>query len=616
MQRQGNIYNWAAIALKALIFVSVTTAASSRAPAEPVHGLAMHGEARHKPDFTHFSYVNPSAPKGGRAVFAVLGSFDSLNPLIIRGVAAAGLRDYVYESLMARAYDEPFSLYGLLAETIETPDDRSWVTFTIREEARFSDGKPVTVDDVIFSHALLRDKGRNNHRTYYSKVVKVEKIGDRSVKFTFSPDEPDREMPLILGLMPILPRHVIKADQFEQTTLNPPVGSGPYTIANVDPPKSITYIRNPDYWGRDLAVNRGRFNFDAVRYEYYRDGAAMFEAFKKGLFQLRPESDPGRWALGYDFPAVKEGLVAKDELPVAIPSGMSALVFNTRRPPFDDKGVRKALTLLFDFEWLNKTLYHGLYARTQSFFDRSELSSHGRPADDYERTLLEPYAQDVAPAIMDGSFKLPSNDGSGQNRANRRRALSLLKKAGFALRDGAMVNKGTGKPFAFEIMAATSGQERLLLSYTRALKRVGIAARIRLVDSAQYQRRRQDYDFDMIQNFWYASLSPGNEQNFRWNSRLADEPGTFNYPGIKSAAVDAMINALLAAKNRPNFVSSVRALDRVLLSGHYVIPLFHLPTQWVARWKVLKRPEATSLYGYRVNSWWYDPAAATSPGAN
>lgn len=600
--------------MKALIFVSLA-ALPLNAAADPAHGIAMHGEPLHKPDFAHFSYTNPSAPKGGRAVFAILGSFDSVNPLIIRGVPAAGLRDYVYESLMARAYDEPFSLYGLLAETIETPEDRSWVTFTLRPEARFSDGTPVTADDVIFSHALLRDKGRNNHRTYYSKVAKVEKIGKRSVRFTFAPDNPDREMPLILGLMPILPSHLISRDTFETTSLAPPVGSGPYIVAEVDAPKSITYKRDPDYWGRDLAVNRGRYNFDEVRYEYYRDSAAQFEAFKKGLYDLRPESDPGRWARGFEFPAVQDGRVVKEEFPISIPSGMSALVFNTRRPIFADIRVRKALILLFDFEWLNKTLYHGLYTRTQSYFDRSELSSRGRPADAYEKKLLAPFSDAVEAAIMDGSWKLPVSDGSGTNRANRRRALALLAKAGYALRDGVMVEKKSGKPFTFEIMAATAGQERLLLSYRRALKKAGIDARIRLVDSAQYQRRRQDYDFDMIQNFWYASLSPGNEQIFRWGSHIADEPGTFNYPGVKNPAVDAMINALLAAKNRRNFVSAVRALDRVLLSGHYVIPLFHVSKQWVARWTRLRHPEATSLYGYRVNTWWAEPAG-DGAGAN
>lgn len=605
MHNRGAIYSWARDGLKTLILLCCTTYAGDAA-AEPAHGIAMHGEPRHKPGFEYFSYVNPSAPKGGKAVFAALGAFDSVNPLIIRGVPAAGLREYVYESLMARAHDEPFSLYGLLAESIETPEDRSWVTFRLRPEARFSDGEAVTADDVIFSHALLRDKGRLNHRTYYAKVGKVEKLDERSVRFTFSGDEPDREMPLILGLMPILPSHLISRDTFEATSLEKPVGSGPYLVSEIDAPKSITYERDPDYWGRDLAVTRGRFNFDEILYEYYRDGSTQFEAFKKGLYSLRAETDPGRWAVGYDFPAAADGRVIKEEFPVEVPSGMSALVFNTRREMFSDIRARKALTLLFDFEWLNENLYHGLYTRTQSYFDRSELSSHGRPADDYEKRLLAEFPDAVEPAIMDGGFELPASDGSGRNRANRRKALRLLKAAGYELREGVMTNTDTDEPLAFEIMAATSGQERLLLSYARELKRTGIEARIRQVDSTQYQRRRQDYDFDMIQNLWYASLSPGNEQIYRWGSRSADAPGTFNYAGVKNPAVDAMINALLAAENRPNFVSAVRALDRVLLSGHYVIPLFHLPRQWVARRAELRHPEETSLYGYQVDAWWAD----------
>jgi len=608
MRKRGTIYSGARDGLKALILLCGITLAGP-VQADPSHGIAMHGEPKHQAGFDHFSYVNPDAPKGGRAVFAVLGTFDSVNPLIIRGVAAAGLRDFVYESLMARANDEPFSLYGLLAESIETPEDRGWVTFTLRPEAKFSDGHPVTVDDVIFSHALLRDKGRLNHRTYYSKVDKVEKVGERSVKFTFSQEEADRELPLILGLMPVLPSHLIDRDTFEATSLDAPIGSGPYLVSRVDAPKSITYKRNPDYWGRDLAVNRGRFNFDEIRYEYFRDGSTQFEAFKKGLYSMREEADPGRWAVDYNFPAVQEGRVIKEELAIEVPSGMSALVFNTRKPMFADIDVRKALVYLFDFQWLNSSLYHGLYTRTQSYFDRSELSSHGRPADAYEKDILARFPDAVAPAIMDGTYQLPVSEGTGQNRANRRMALRLLKRAGYELRDGVMTNVKSGEPFSFEIMAATAGQERLLLSYARELRKVGIDVRIRQADSAQYQRRRQDYDFDMIQNFWYASLSPGNEQIYRWGSGSADSPGTFNYAGVKSPAVDAMINALLAAKNRPNFVSSVRALDRVLLSGYYVIPLFHLPRQWIARWSQFHHPEDTSLYGYQADTWWMEEAS-------
>jgi peptide/nickel transport system substrate-binding protein len=581
--------------------------------AEAAEGIAMHGSPRETAGFTHFPYVDPDAPKGGRVTFAMQGSYDSLNPLIVKGAPADGVRDYVYESLLARANDEPFTLYGLIAESVETPPDRSYVEFTLDPRAKFSDGAPITVDDVIFSQALLRDHGRPNHRSYYRKVVKVEQTGERKVRFTFDRSG-DREMPLIMGLMPVLPKHLIDPDKFEMTSLAPPIGSGPYTIAKVDPGKSITFKRDPAYWGRDLPVNRGRYNFDEIRYDYYRDAGSMFEAFKSGLVQLREEDDPTRWTEGYNFPAFRDGRVLKEELPLETPAGMSALVFNTRRPLFADPRVREALIKLFDFEWVNRTLYHGQYARTESYFSRSDLSSHGHPADATERALLAPYLDQVKPAIMDGSYTLPESDGSGENRDGRRAALQLLAEAGYQLKDGKLVNVATGEPFQFEILAATRAQERLLLTYAAALKQVGIDARIRQVDSAQYQRRKQTYDFDMIQYYWPVSLSPGNEQSFRWGSEAAVTEGSFNYAGVKSAAVDAMIEAVLKAEDSDSFVSAVRALDRVLLSGDYVIPLFHLPRQWVAHWRELKRPEVTPLYGYQIDAWWIAPDSSSASG--
>jgi peptide/nickel transport system substrate-binding protein len=580
---------------------------SSRA--EPAPGIAMHGGPREPAGFTHFPYVDPDAPKGGQIRFAMQGSFDSLNPLIVKGTSAEGVRDYVYESLLARAYDEPFSLYGLIAESVETPPDRSFVEFTLRDGARFSDGRPITVDDVLFSYKLLRDHGRPNHRSYYQKVTRAEQTGPRKVKFTFDTSG-DREMPLIMGLMPVLPRHLIDPDKFEKTSFVPPVGSGPYLVAEVKPGASITFKRDPNYWGAKLPVNRGLYNFDIIRFDYYRDAATMFEAFKSGLITLRNEEDPTRWTQGYDFPAVRDGRVLKEELPDGTPAGMSGLVFNTRRPPFVDARVRQALIKLFDFEWINRTLYHGQYARTESYFARSDLSSHGHPADARERALLAPYPGAVRPEILDGTFSLPVSDGSGENREGRREALQLLEAAGWRLEGGKLINK-SGEPFTFEILAVTRAQERLLLSFAQALKQIGIDARIRQVDSTQYQQRKQTYDFDMIQYFWPVSLSPGNEQSFRFGSAAATTDGSFNYAGVKSAAADAMIDALLAAKTRDDFVSAVRALDRVLLSGDYVIPLFHLPRQWVAYWREIKRPDTTPLYGYRVDSWWSERAAAS-----
>lgn len=570
-----------------------------------VHGIAMHGVPKYPPDFRHFDYVNPAAPKGGTVTFAAIGSFDSLNPLIIKGVAATGLRAFVYESLMARSFDEPFSLYGLIAEKIETPADRGWVMFTLRRGAKFSDGSPVRVEDVAFSWKTLRDNGRPNHRSYYRKVTKIEYPGPRQIKFVLD-QAADREMPLILGLMPVLSKIYFSQNAFDKTSLKVPLGSGPYIVEKIEPGKLITYRRDPNYWGQGLPVNKGRFNFGRVRYEYYRDNNAAFEAFKKGLVHVRGEDDPTRWAKGYDFPAVKQGRVRQVKFTMGLPSGMSALVFNTRRDVFKPAKVRQALGLMLDFEWINKNLYYGLYQRTQSFFDNSELSSHGRREDDTEKKLLAPFRDVIKPAIADGKHMFPVSDGSGRNRANRRKALALLKSAGFAIQAGRMKNIQTGTPLDFEIVVASRDQERLALSFAQSLKRIGVEARIRQVDSAQFQRRLQTYDFDMMPFRWYASLSPGNEQIFYWGSQSADRPGTRNYMGARSQAVDDMIAALLQARGRSEFVSAVRALDRALLSEDYVIPLFHLPVQWIGHWNFIRYPEKQTLWGMRIDTWWRD----------
>ena len=571
------------------------------AAAEPVHGIAMHGEPKRAAGFHHFPYVNPDAPKGGHLVLGALGTFDSLNPFIIRGVTPASLREYVYESLLTRGGDEPFTLYGLIAESLELPDDRSSITFNLRAGASFSDGAPITPDDVLFSHAVLRDKGWPYFRSHYAKVAKAEVTGPRSVRFTFEAAG-DREIALILGLMPILPRHKLDAETFERTTLEPPVGSGPYVVARVDPGRSITYRRNSSWWARDLNIGRGRFNFDEVRLEYFRDAATMFEAFKAGEIDLRPEDDPGRWVEGYGFPAVADGRVIKRELDTRLPSGMTALVFNTRRPPFEDARVRRAFLLLFDAEWINRNLFNGVYKRTQSFFERSDLSSHGRAADVRERALLAPFAHYVKPEVLEGTFKLPATDGSGDNRANLRAAFRLLTEAGYQSKDGRLLRGG--KPLVFEFLAQTRQQERLMLSYGRTLERLGIGVRIRQVDTAQYWSRLKTYDFDMIQWTWGASLSPGNEQLNRWSSKAAGIEGSLNYPGAKNPAADALIGALLTARSEEDFTAAVRAFDRVLMSGDYVIPMFHLPKVWVAHWSHLRFPAASPLGGFDLDTWW------------
>ncbi len=581
--------------------------------AAPEPGIAMHGRPKYADGLPHLNYVNADAPKGGELRLGVLGSFDSLNPFIVRGEPAAGMREYVYETLMARSYDEPFSLYGLIAESVETPDDRSSVTFQIRPEARFADGTPVTPGDVLFSWSLLKSKGRPNHRAYYGKVATAEKVGERGVKFTFAGS--DREMPLIMGLMPVLPKHGVTAENFDKTSFDKPLASGPYVVAEVSPGASIVLKRNPDYWGRNLPIMRGQFNFDTIRIDYYRDSTAMMEAFRKGLFDVMGDSDAidaVKWAEAYDFPAVREGLVKKLEFSVGVPAPMAALVFNTRRPIFSDPRVREALTRMFDFEWLNKKLFRGLYARSESFFDRSELSSHGRPADERERELLAPYAAALAPGVMEGTFSQPVTDSSGTNREGRKEAIALLNEAGYELKDGVMTAKAAGLPLTFEMLCTTREQERLMLAYASALRQIGIDAQVRMIDSAQYQRRSTSFDFDMMQASWGSSLSPGNEQSFRWSAESADQEGSYNYAGVKSEGVDAAIAAMLKAGTRAEFVSAVRALDRLLLSGRYGIPLYYAPKQWIAVWSHLRQPPGSTLYGARLETWWAGDAKSAA----
>ena len=589
------------LALAASCLTSVNPAAADAG----AHALSMHGTPKYAAGFTHFDYADPNAPKGGRVVLGQTGSFDTLNPLIIRGEPVAGIREWVYETLMARGLDEPFTMYGLIAKTIEVPEDRASVTFHLDPAARFSDGAAVTADDVIFSMETLRARGRPNHRNSYKKVVRTERLSDLAVKFVFD-DSGDREMPLIMASMPVLPKHLLTPENFERTTLVPIIGSGPYTIAAVDAGRSITYRRNPDYWGRDLPVNKGRFNFDEIRYEYFRDISVQFEAFKSGVLDARTEDDPKLWSSGYDVPAKRDGRILTREIETGLPAGMSALAFNIRRPVFQDPRVRQALLMLFNFEWVNKTLYHGLYKRTESFFERSYLSSAGKPADAREREMLAPFPGAVRTDIMEGRHRVPVSDGTGHNRENAREAFRLFSEAGFVIDAGRLVHKETRQPLTFEILAGSTAQQRLIASYVSDLAKLGIAARLRVVDSAQYQSRLKDYDYDMIQTAWPSSLSPGNEQIFRWDSRTADTPGSFNFVGVKNPAVDAMINHLLEAKSDDDFTSAVRALDRVLLSGDYVIPLFHASRQWIAHWKQLRAPERFPLWGYNLDTWWID----------
>lgn len=576
---------------------------TSAARAEEAHAIAMHGKPAMPAGFTHMPYANPDAPKGGRLTWGLLGTFDSLNPFIVRGLAVQQMRGYVVESLLARGNDEPFTLYGLLARSIETDDERSFVTFRLDPRARFSDGKPVTAEDVLFSWQLLRDHGRPNHRQYYGKVAKAWAIDPLTVRFDLAGAN-DRELPLILGLMPILPKHAVDVATFEETTLTSPIGSGPYRVTAVKPGASVTLTRNPDYWGRDLAINRGLYNFDEIRLDYFREANGQFEAFKRGLYDFRIEPEPLRWHDGYDFPAAKNGEVIRDTVKPGLPQPSEFLVFNTRRPIFADIRVRQALTLLFDFELVNRNYFFGLYSRVAGYFAGSDLSAYGRPADARERELLKPFAAQIPPDIMDGSYRLPVTDGSGRDRTTLRAALKLLSEAGYELDGTVLRNRATKAPFTFEILVTTRDQERIALAFQRDLKRAGIEPSVRSVDPVQFDQRRLGYEFDMIQNRWDQSLSPGNEQYFYWGSAAADNPGTRNYMGARDPAVDAMIAALLEAREHTEFVAAVRALDRALISGFYTIPLFNVSEQWIARWNRIERPKTTSLSGYLPETWW------------
>ncbi len=598
--------------LTSLIVATGLVLASVAAAVERVHGIAMHGEPKYAPGFTHLDYVNPHAPKGGTLRLAVTGSFDNLNPFLIKGSAAAG-RHYVFESLLKRTWDEAFSLYGLIAESLELPEDRAWVTFHLRPEARFHDGTPITTDDVIFSLETLRDSGRPNHRLYYGQVARIEQVDARTLTFFFDPKSGNRELPLLIGLMPILSKNYYAGRAFAETTLEPPLGSGPYRVESVDPGHAVVYRRAPDYWGRDLAINRGQNNFDSVRYEYFRDADVLMEAFKAGEYDVRREGSAVRWATAYDFPAAAAGRVAREMLAHQRPAGMHAFVFNTRREIFADPRVRQALGHAFDFEWVNKTLLHGAYARTASIFAGSELAPRAAP-DGAELDFLAADRDRVPAAVFGEVFRPPATDGSGNARGNLRRARDLLAEAGWTVAEGKLSRASDGLAMRFEILLLRPDNEKIALAFADNLKRLGVEVSVRTVDSAQYQERRSNFDFDMIVHHWRVSLSPGNEQAFYWGSAAADEPGSRNYAGIRDPVVDGLIEAVTAAHDRDSLVGAIRAMDRVLSWGHYVVPLYHLAEDRVAYWDAFGRPAVTPTYGYVIETWWTDPAKAAALG--
>lgn len=567
------------------------------------HGIAMHGTPALATDGVTFPYANPSAPTGGRIIMGLNGTFDSLNPYAVRGVAPDAGPKFVWQSLMIRSLDEPFSVYALVARSVEMSDDRTRIVFHLRPEARFSDGKPLTALDVVFSFNLLKAKGKPFFRSAYGRVATFEARDTHTIQIEIK-DASDRELPLLIALMPIFPEHATDPASFDGTTLSLPVGSGPYVFADVKPGESILLRRDPAFWGKDLPLLAGLYNVDELRYDFFRDANTMFEAFKAGLYDVRFENDPGRWTSSYDIPAVRDGRIVTETIPNGNAKGMNAFVFNTRNPLFADIRVREALGLVFDFEWVNRNLYSGAYRRTTSFFEGSDLASTGQPASPGEQVLLAGFQGSVRTDILDGTWRPGAPDGTGRDRESARKAIELLAAAGWKLTNGTLTREGSDATFAFEIMVSSRAQERLALNFARSLLPLGVIAKVRLVDDVQYWRRLSRFEFDMIQSTWTGSLSPGGEQQNRWGSASADRQSSLNYAGVRSPAVDAAIAAMLAARERTDFVDAVRALDRILLSGFYVVPLFNAPDQWVARVATAKRPQRTALTGLAIETMW------------
>lgn len=578
------------------------------------HAFAMHGEPQYGPDFPHFDYVNPEAPKGGRLNLSAFGGFDNLNGFILRGTAAAGL-GFLYETLAESSSDEAFTEYGLLAETISMPENRGWVEFRLRPEARWHDGRPLTAEDVVWTFETLTTKGHPFFRSYYAEVERAIALDDHTVRFEFA-RAGNRELPLIMGQLTILPKHYWEGRDFEATTLDPPIGSGPYRIAQFDAGRSITFERVEDWWGADLPINRGRYNFDRIVFDYYRDAEVMFEAFKAGQFDFRLENTAKNWATGYDIPAVRTGDIVKVQIANEDPQGMQGFVLNTRREFFTDSRVRRAINYLIDFEWMNKNLFYDQYVRSDSYFSNTELASRGLPEGE-ELDILSRFRGRVPEEVFTEPFVLPATDGSGNIRGNLRQALRLLGEAGWEIRDGVLRNAATGKPFEFEIMLVDSNFERLVQPFARNLERAGIEVTIRVVDSSQFQNRVDGFDFDVIVSSFGQSLSPGNEQLDYWGSSKADVSGSRNLAGIQDPVIDELIDLIIIAPDRDSLIQRTRALDRVLLWGYYIVPHWHIASYRVAYRNSLRRPDQSPRYGLPyTTTWWIDPAfhAASDAG--
>ncbi|WP_095146571.1 MULTISPECIES: extracellular solute-binding protein [unclassified Pseudomonas] len=574
--------------------------------AAPQHALTLYNEPPKYPaNFKHFDYVNPDAPKGGTFRQAGFGGFDSLNPFISKGVAATDI-DLIYDTLARQSLDEPFTEYGLIAGKIEKAPDNSWVRFYLRPEARFHDGHPVRADDVVFSFQTLMKSGAPLYRGYYGDVQEVIAEDPLRVLFRFKHNN-NRELPLILGQLPVLPKHWWENRDFSKGNLEIPLGSGPYKVSEVKAGRSVRYERVKDYWGKDLPINRGVYNFDVMTTDYYRDNTVALEALKAGQFDYWLEMTAKSWANAYNIPAVTEGRLIKEQIPNGNPTGMQGFIFNLRRPVFQDVRVRQALSLLLDFEWTNKQLFNGAYARTRSYFENSEMAATGLP-DAAQLAILEPLRGKIPDQVFSEAFQNPVCDGSGMIRAQQRQAYQLLQEAGWRIVDDKMVD-ATGKPVTIEFLLAQTEFERVLLPFKRNLSDLGIDLVIRRVDVSQYINRVRSRDFDMVVGSFPQSSSPGNEQREFWKSESADKPGSRNYIGLRDPAIDQLVEELINADSRNSLVAHARALDRVLQWGYYVIPNWHIKTWRVAYWNHIGHPQVPPTYDVGINTWWIKPDA-------
>ncbi|MDF1720585.1 MAG: extracellular solute-binding protein [Minwuia sp.] len=578
---------------------------------EKTHALSLIGDPKYPVGFDHLGFANPDAPKGGTLRMSAFGGFDSLNPFIAKG-NASGVAQQAIETLMETHLGEPSTEYGLIAETVEVPADDSWVIFNLRAEARFHDGSPVTAEDVIFSFERLKEEGRPFYRYYYRNVVSHEILGPRRVKFTFSSGG-NRELPQIMGQLPVMSKAWWDGREFGATTLDAPLGSGPYRVAEVEPNRRVVLERVKDYWGKDLGLTRGRYNFDRIRYEYFADHTAMLEAFKANVYDFRLENRSLTWATGYDFPAREKGLVKLELVPHSRPTGMQGFFYNTRRPVFANQSLRQALSYAFDFELANQNLFYGQYTRTQSYFSNTELASTGLPSE-AELVLLDPLRDQVPDAVFTEAYVAPSTAGRGGLRTNLRLANKLLLDAGYVVRDMKLIDPVTNEPVTFEILLQGDGFKSVAGAFKANLARLGVQVTVRIVDSSQYENRVRAFDFDMIIGTTPQSESPGNEQRNFFGSEAADREGSGNLMGIKSPAVDELIGHVIFAKDREALVTATRALDRVLLHSHIVIPQWHISASRIAYWDKFGRPDTDPAYGVDIFSWWIEPAKAARVG--